>query len=306
MRMTRPSNLQDSPMDAEKKRQGSMSNIANHSGSVTSVVLAAGKGSRMIGFEGNKTLLPLLPQASSLYLGERPLLVEVLENLPAGPKGVVVHHFADAVESATRHLGVTYLPQPVTNGTGGALLACRGFLENTPCDHVLITMGDVPLIRPETYSGLLRGLDRNALMILAFHAKDRAQYGMLETAEARVLRVIEWKYWRDYPPALLARLQWCNAGVYAVRRPELLQYLERLAQQPHQVRKQRGERWVTVEEYFLTDLVEMMSSDDLGVGFVVTGEEEVMGVDTPDSLRFAQAIYCERLRSVQDKAKLAE
>jgi molybdopterin-guanine dinucleotide biosynthesis protein A len=57
---------------------------------VASVVFAAGRGSRMTGYEGNKTLLPLVPAHGSLYEGERPLLVEVLENLPPGPKGIVI------------------------------------------------------------------------------------------------------------------------------------------------------------------------------------------------------------------------
>ena len=271
-----------------------MTNTASQSGCVASIILAAGKGSRMVGFEGNKTLLPLLPHAS-IYSGDRPLLLEVLENLPDGPKGIVVHHFADAVEAATGALGVTYLPQLVTNGTGGAVLAARPFLEAAACDLAIITMGDVPLIRPATYRSLLQGLDENHLMALAFQAADRAQYGMLETADAQVLRITEWKYWRDYPAERQAQLRWSNAGVYAARRQALLQLLERLAQRPHHVEKQRGKELVTIDEYFLTDLVELMSGAGLGVGFVVATEEEVMGVDTPEALRRAQAIYVQRL-----------
>jgi bifunctional UDP-N-acetylglucosamine pyrophosphorylase/glucosamine-1-phosphate N-acetyltransferase len=274
-----------------------MTNTASQSGCVASIILAAGKGSRMVGFEGNKTLLPLLPHAS-IYSGDRPLLLEVLENLPAGPKGIVVHHFADAVEAATGHLGVTYWEQPMTNGTGGAVLAARPFLEAATCDLAIITMGDVPLIRPATYRSLLQGLDENHLMALAFQPADRAQYGMLETAAAQVLRITEWKYWRDYPAERQAQLRWSNAGVYAARRQPLLQHLERLAQRPHHVEKQRGKELVTIEEYFLTDLVELMSGAGLGVGFVVATEEEVMGVDTPEALRRAQAIYAQRRRGM--------
>jgi bifunctional N-acetylglucosamine-1-phosphate-uridyltransferase/glucosamine-1-phosphate-acetyltransferase GlmU-like protein len=176
-----------------------MTGTAEHIECVASIVLAAGKGSRMLGFEGNKTLLPLLPHGST-YSGERPLLVEVLGNLPSGPKGIVVHHFADTVEATTRHLGPTYLPQPITNGTGGAVLAARSFLADVSCEQVIITMGDVPLIQPATYRKLLQGLDENHLMVLAFEAADRAQYGLLETADGQVLRVTEWKYWMEYPP----------------------------------------------------------------------------------------------------------
>jgi bifunctional UDP-N-acetylglucosamine pyrophosphorylase / glucosamine-1-phosphate N-acetyltransferase len=260
---------------------------------IAGIVLAAGKGSRMLGFEGNKTLLPLLP-GSSPYSGNRPMLLEVLDNLPEGPKGIVVHHFADAIRAASEHLNVTYLQQPVTNGTGGAVLTARPFLETVSCDRVIITMGDVPLIRPAAYESLLKGLDGNQLMVLAFEPTDRAQYGMLETRDDQVQRITEWKYWRDYPEARRNCLRWCNAGVYAARRVTLCHYLERLAKHPHHVKKQRGGQWVTVEEFFLTDLVELLSTDGLGVGFAVAAEEEVMGVDTPEALSRAQAIYALR------------
>jgi bifunctional UDP-N-acetylglucosamine pyrophosphorylase / glucosamine-1-phosphate N-acetyltransferase len=261
------------------------------SATIASIILAAGKGSRMLGFDGNKTLLPLV-SGPSVYLGERPMLLEVLDKLPPGPKGIVVHHCAEAIRATTRHLEVEYLLQPTTNGTGGAVLTAQPFLESVDCDRVIITMGDVPLIQTATYQLLLQGLEEgNHLMVLAFEPVDRAQYGLLETTGTQVQRITEWKYWRDYPAEHQAELRWCNAGVYAARRSDLSHYLKRLALRPHRVQKQRDGGWETIEEYFLTDLVELFSADGLGVGFVVANEQEVMGVDTPEALRRAQAVY---------------
>jgi bifunctional UDP-N-acetylglucosamine pyrophosphorylase / glucosamine-1-phosphate N-acetyltransferase len=255
-----------------------------------SIVFAAGKGTRMLGYAGNKTLLPLIP-GDSVYDGDHPLLLEVLTNLPSGPVGIVVHHCAAGVEEATRGFTITYIPQPKTNGTGGALLAARSFLETVTREAVIITMGDVPLIRRTTYARLIRMLDNNELAILAFEPRDRAQYGMLEMDGERVLRIVEWKYWHTYSAERQAALKFCNAGVYAARRSVLVEYLDRLAGQPHHVRKQRGDGWVTVEEYFLTDLVELMSSKGLPIGWVLAEEEEVTGVDTPEALRAVQKRY---------------
>ncbi len=260
-----------------------------------SIVFAAGRGTRMLGYTGNKTLLPLIPE-KSVYEGDHPLLVEVLMNLPPGPVGIVVNHCAEDVERATGDFAATYIPQPTTNGTGGALLAARRFLENATRDAVIITMGDVPLIRRTTYAGLLRMLDGHKLAILAFEPRDRAQYGMLEMDRERVLRIVEWKYWHTYSPERQAGLRFCNAGVYAAQRAVLVDYLDRLAAQPHHVRKQLGGDWVTVEEYFLTDLVELMSSDGLPVGWVPVPEEEVTGVDTPEALQAVQKRYLKNTR----------
>ena len=263
---------------------------------VASVVFAAGKGSRMTGYEGNKTLLPLVPHgvSASIYEGERPLLIEVLTSLPAGPKGIVVNHRAEDVRTMTRGFNCTYVHQPVTNGTGGALLAARSFLESVSHERVLITMGDVPLIRSDTYANLLRQLTGRELVVLGFAPQDRAQYGMIEMDGDRVARIVEWKYWSGYPATRRATLRFCNAGVYAANRAALLQYMTRLAAAPHVVRKQRGDEWVEIEEYFLTDLVEFMGRDGLGVGLVEASEEEVVGVDTPHSLRYVQEQYARR------------
>ena len=259
-------------------------------GGVVSIVFAAGKGSRMTGYNGNKTLLPLIPEAS-LYSGKRPLLVQVLENLPYGPKGIVVHHFAAEVKAATASFDPTYIFQPQTNGTGGALLAATSFLESAAEDQVIVTMGDVPLIRPDTYSLLIEQLRSHELAVLAFEPRDRAQYGMLELDEHRVLRITEWKYWKDYASERQQRLRYCNAGVYAARRPVLLEYMALLAKKPHYVQKQWGNKRVTIEEYFLTDLVELMSDKGLAVGMVAVDEAEVNGVDTPQALQSVQQQY---------------
>ena len=48
---------------------------------VVSLILSAGKGSRMKDFKGNKTLLPLVPGVSR-FEGSNPILLQILNNLP--------------------------------------------------------------------------------------------------------------------------------------------------------------------------------------------------------------------------------
>jgi len=51
---------------------------------------------------------------------------------------------------------------------------------------------------------------------------------------------------------------------------------------------------IVVDEYFITDLVELMSNDGRKVGFSLVGEEqEVMGIDTRDDLVLAQALFAQ-------------
>jgi bifunctional UDP-N-acetylglucosamine pyrophosphorylase/glucosamine-1-phosphate N-acetyltransferase len=259
-----------------------------------SVILAAGRGSRMKGFEGNKTLLPLIPGKSSLE-GKDPILLHILKNLPAGPKAIVVHHQERAVMDATGGLDVTYCRQPVLNGTGGALLVTKDFLNGVDCDGIIVTMGDIPLVRPASYSRLIRELEHVHLAVLGFEPEDRKQYGVLETVGERVTRIIEWKYWKDLPPGTLKSHTVCNSGIYAARKKTLMPYLERMASQPHLIRKEVEGKWTEVEEFFITDVVAMMHGDGLEVGCVrVEDEWEVMGVDDLSALGKAQSVYRDR------------
>ena len=263
-----------------------------------SLVFAAGRGSRMKGYEGNKALLPLIPE-NDPFTGTHPILLEILQNLPKGPKGVIVHHRKADVMAATENLRVSFVEQPVLNGTGGALLAARPFLETTDFDHLVVTMGDVPLVRQETYDALIQALSRNDLMVLGFRPDAKKRYGVLETDGKQVTRIIEWEYWHQMPQSRQNSLCICNAGIYALRKEILGQTFSLLAAKPHQVTKTVNGRTCQVEEYFITDLIEPLHQSGRSVGFRVTGTpQEVMGVDTPDALMKAQQIF-QRLHASQ-------
>ena len=258
------------------------------------VIFAAGYGSRMKDFAGNKVLLPLMPESDPLR-GRHPIIVEIIGNLPAGPKALVLHHRREEVIGVTRDLGVSYCEQPVPNGTGGALIAAKDFLEGITQDYLIITMGDVPFVKRTTYESLIGSLEDRDLVVLGFKPMDRAQYGLLEIEGAAVKRITEWRYWREHPLERQVRFEVFNAGIYGAKRQPLLYYTRELEKRPHRVQKERGGQMRAVEEFFITDLVELMTNDGLTVGFTVTEEEqEVMGIDTIEDLMLAQRIFAKR------------
>jgi len=272
--------------------------LSNH-GDAATIVFAAGKGSRMTGYEGNKTLLPLKP-GKTPYEGEVPILAHILSQLPAGPKAVVVHHRKDDVMRACAHLEVSFFDQPVLDGTGGALLAARPFLRGLRTDKVLITMGDVPFVEKSTYSALLDRLNDYPLVVLGFEPPDLKQYGLLETEDGVVRRIVEWKYWREYPPEERARLGGvCNSGIYAADARVLNEFVDAMETRPHVVVKERDGKPVEIKEYFITDLVELLAEKGLETGYTTAPDKsEVMGIDDPASLEKAQRIYRERTGSL--------
>jgi bifunctional UDP-N-acetylglucosamine pyrophosphorylase/glucosamine-1-phosphate N-acetyltransferase len=252
----------------------------------------------MKGYAGSKTLLPLIPE-NTVFEGRQPLILHLMENLPAGPSAVIVNHCKSQVMDTTRHTGAIYCVQPVLNGTGGAILGAGDFVAAQNARRVLITMGDVPFVKKATYEKLVDGLDDHDLMILGFSPQDKKQYGVLEIEKGHVTKITEWKYWQDYPTERQNRLTVCNSGIYAVRKTDLLDYLPILASRPQIVQKQIDGKMTPIEEFFFTDLIELMVQDGKRVGFhVVEDEYETMGIDDVDALEKAQAIYAEVLQPV--------
>jgi bifunctional UDP-N-acetylglucosamine pyrophosphorylase/glucosamine-1-phosphate N-acetyltransferase len=258
---------------------------------VASIIMAAGRGSRMEGYTGNKTLLPLVP-GSSIFEGRHPLLLHLVDQLPAGPKSVVVNHCKEDVVNATHALGVTYCEQPRLNGTGGAILSAMEFIKTQPCDSFIITMGDVPFVQKETYIRLVRALDHHDIAILGFCPADKKQYGVLEIEAGKVEKITEWKFWKNYSPEVRQALTVCNSGIYAATREALVEYLPILSARPQIVHKQVDGKMTAIEEFFITDLIEYMVKDGRSVGYqVVDNEIETMGIDDCAALAKAQSIY---------------
>lgn len=258
---------------------------------ITSIIMAAGRGSRMKGYTGNKTLLPLVP-GDSPYKGSCPILLHIIGRLPGGSKGIIVNHQKDDVIRATKDNGFTCIEQPVLNGTGGALLAAREFIEETVGDRIIVTMGDVPFVSEKTYAKMIDRLDGNSLVILGFIPEDKKQYGILDITDDKVSRIVEWKYWRDWPEEIQTKYAICNAGIYAFKKKDLVRFLPTLASRPQKIYKVINGEEKEIEEFFITDIVEFMVEDGLSVGYAVTeNETEAMGIDDPAALKKAQKWY---------------
>lgn len=256
-----------------------------------SIIMAAGRGSRMKGYGGNKTLLPLIPEESP-FIGRRPLLMNLMENLPEGPKAIIVNHCKDEVMASVEGFDMTFCEQPILNGTGGAIIAAGEFIGAQPCPCFVITMGDVPFVGKETYCRMVRLLDDNDIVVLGFCPEDKKQYGVLEIESRRVTKITEWKYWKDYPEEKKRTLTVCNSGIYAVNKEALEIYLPILASRPQIVSKEINGKMTAIEEFFITDLIEYMVADGRRVGYLVTeNETETMGVDDLDALKKAQEIF---------------
>jgi bifunctional UDP-N-acetylglucosamine pyrophosphorylase/glucosamine-1-phosphate N-acetyltransferase len=186
----------------------------------TVVVLAAGQGTRMRS-EVPKVLHDLCGRPMGLW--------PVVAALEAGAGRVVV------VDSPARPLaevlpeGVELVVQPVSNGTGGAVLAAAEALD--PAAPVVVLSGDVPLVSAAAIAELVAAhvAGGAAATMATTVLEDPAGYGRVVRDErGAVARVVETKQAGDATPEELA-LREVNTGIYAFDGAALLEVLPRLS-----------------------------------------------------------------------------
>ena len=243
--------------------------------STKAVVLAAGKGTRMMSEAGN------LPKVLRLACG-KPLLYYVLREISFLPKQDVVlvgGYMREDVFAAFP--GYPQAVQDPQLGTGHAVMCAKEHLAGFD-GTVLVCYGDMPLLRREVYEGLLafHAEKGAACTMLSGTCDEYLPYGRVLRDEAgNFLRIVED---RDCTPAQ-KQIRELNVGIYAFDCRALLESLDRIKNNNAQ------------NEYYLTDVPEILRSEGRTVA-VYTAElnEQILGVNTPEQLALAEKYLKER------------
>jgi UDP-N-acetylglucosamine diphosphorylase/glucosamine-1-phosphate N-acetyltransferase len=227
------------------------------------IILAAGKGTRM------RSLLPKVLHE----LNGKPLLsysLRLAEDLNADPVIVVIGYQAEQIQNFCQGYNLHFALQQPQLGTGHAVIQAAPYLQGF-IGPVLIISGDVPGLRLPTIQTMLHRHQQqgNALTVMTMQPPDPASYGRVLTDGDRLLRIVEF---RDATPSE-QQIPLVNAGIYLVQAPDLLTALPCLAANNSQ------------QEYYLTDLVEIMNNLGLQVGHALCADPlEAAGVNSPEEL----------------------
>ena len=236
---------------------------------IKAVVLAAGKGTRMM--TETNTMPKVLRQACG-----KPLLYYVLKTLQFVPKEdtilVVGYRREDVIAAFPDYPHAVQDPQL---GTGHAVRCAKAELEDFD-GTVLVCYGDMPLLKEEVYRGLLEDHARTGSVctLLSGTTEEKLPYGrVLKDENGEFLQVVED---RDCTPEQKA-IRELNVGIYAFDCKELLACLDLLRNNNAQ------------QEYYLTDVPALMKQRG-GKVSVYTAElnEQILGVNTPEQLAIAE------------------
>jgi bifunctional UDP-N-acetylglucosamine pyrophosphorylase/glucosamine-1-phosphate N-acetyltransferase len=248
--------------------------------SVSAIVLAAGEGTRMRSTRP-KPLHMICGRAMVMHV------IHSLESLKVDRTVVVVGHGAERVtkkvqEQAPQWANVTFVEQEVQRGTGDAALVGLSVFPGDDLDDestILVLPGDTPLLRPETIDELVSIHVANgyAATLLTSVVDDATGYGRVIRSDARggqdrVLRIVEQ---RDASAEELA-VKEMNTSIYAFRRDLLGPALRHLSPDNSQ------------GEYYLTDVIGVLSSMGHRIGAVQASPAETAGVNDRWQLALAE------------------
>lgn len=240
------------------------------------VILAAGQGTRMKS-RLPKVLHPILGKPMILYA------LDAVARLSPDWLVVVVGHQAEAVQRVVGDRARCVL-QPEQRGTAHALLQAAPVLQGK-ADAVLVTYGDMPLLRPETLAALVQAHQQGGATITLLTAilDNPHGYGRILKDEAgNVVGIVEEP---EATPEQRA-LREVNAGVYVFDAAWLWENLPRI--QPSPVKG----------EYYLTDAIGLAVAQGKRVAALpVEDPAEVMGINTRVQLAEATAALRQRINT---------
>jgi bifunctional UDP-N-acetylglucosamine pyrophosphorylase/glucosamine-1-phosphate N-acetyltransferase len=241
---------------------------------VTSVLLAAGQGTRMKS-DLPKVLHPLCGRSMLWHV------MEALQAVTTEKPVVVVGHGADEVTAYLGESAQTVLQEPQL-GTGHAAMQAESRLKGET-DMVIVTYADMPLLRGETFKQLVetQRLNSGPFSLLTVIAEDPRGFGrIVRKADGTVEAIVE-EYVATPEQKQIKEL---NVGAYCFNADWLWDALKRIKKNP-----KKG-------EYYLTDVVEIAVKDSLPVQAVVHDDfVETIGINTRVHLSEAEAAMRQRI-----------
>jgi bifunctional UDP-N-acetylglucosamine pyrophosphorylase/glucosamine-1-phosphate N-acetyltransferase len=248
-------------------------------GGVATIILAAGKGTRMKS-EVVKVLHPLLGLPMLSY----PIALS-LNGIKAEKTIVVVGYQADRIKERFKNPQIQFVLQEEQQGTGHAALQAIPYLK-TFTGTALILCGDVPLVKADTLRAFMGAFEEShsILSVLTTIVEDPFGYGrILRSPEGWLEKIVEEKDASEKERSIRE----INTGIYCVKVPFLIEGLGEIGKDNAQ------------GEYYLTDLVEIAKKKGLRCSaHIVSDPVEVMGINTRVDLAMANEVL--RLAKLKD------
>ena len=233
------------------------------------VILAAGKGTRMK--SEKPKVLHTVGNASMLHH-----VMEVAKKAGAEETVIVAGHQAELISEAAKIKSpdAQIVIQEKQLGTGHAVKQAERLLGKSGKD-ILILYGDVPFIKSETISKLIKARKTCDIAVLGFDTKHPGMYGRLISNGENIIGIVEAK------DATLEQLDisLCNSGVILGRADLIFDLIAKIGSDN------------ASKEFYLTDCIELAANAGFKSSLVLCDEKETTGVNSLEELARAEELF---------------
>ena len=237
------------------------------------IILAAGQGTRI------KSKLPkVLHKACGKEMVNH--VIDTMRAAELDEVNVIIGKGAELVKERTSSRNVSYSLQEEQLGTGHAVMCTKDFLKGKS-GVVAIFTGDAPLIKEDTVKNLIEThiKEENFATLLTSVIDNPTGYGRIIRENNEVDRIVEHKDCSENE----LKVNEINAGMYCFDIESLLESLDKLSNDNAQ------------GEYYLTDVIGILKSENKKVGAMITDFEETIGVNSRAELSVVEGILRKRI-----------
>lgn len=237
------------------------------------VILAAGKGSRM---------QSKYHKGTHKICGKEMIniIIDKLKDCGVKDINVVVGEYKESIVEITKSKGVSYSFQNQQLGTGHAVLSAFDFLKGRS-GNVLIFACDTPLLSLHNIKNLIHTHNEynSSLTIVTSIVENGLSYGRILRKNGKVLCIREAK---DCTKEELL-VNEINTSIYCFEINSLINEIVNIGNQNSQ------------NEFYLTDMVEILNAKGKKVETLSVDKDEVIGVDSRVQLAYVNKIMRERI-----------
>ena len=237
--------------------------------SISVVILAAGKGTRM------KSVLPKVLHKISGY---EMLYYSIKEAKKISDDiSIVVAHQSELVKKTMQKYfeNIKFVEQNIDlySGTAGALRECKYTHEK-----VLILNGDMPLVEAEELKKFTNF--QNDIVMSVLKLKNPNGYGRVIIKNGEVQKIVEQKDATENEK----KIDTVNAGVYLINKDVLETFLPKISNNN------------ASNEYYLTDIIALAKGENLSIKPLFVNEENFKGVNSKIDLANSEVIMQNKIK----------
>lgn len=244
-------------------------NVLNAGGSVATIILGAGKGTRMKS-DLPKVMMPVCGKPMVKHI------IDTLSNMGIQKIVTVISSDGELVKNEVAPYPTVVQEQQL--GTGHAVNCAQSLLRDFE-GPVLVVFGDTPLITAQTFQKTVDKIKEGfAVVVLGFKPHDPARYGRLVMKGDELAEIVEFKDATDEQKDI----DFCNSGCMGFDGRYLFDILSRIGNEN------------AAHEYYLTDAVKIARQMGLKCTAIVGNSKEIASANTREELALLDEFYKDR------------